>query len=58
MGAKKAGEQGVRSLTKNSTGTYQVSLPINTVRELGWTEGQKVTVTKRGKTLVIADWKE
>lgn len=58
MGAKKSGQQSIRNITKNSTGTYQVSLPIDEVRKLGWKEGQKVVIKKRGETLVIVDWKE
>lgn len=58
MGTRKSGEQNVRNVTKNSTGTYQISLPIALVRQLEWKEGQKVVVVKRGKTLVISDWKD
>ncbi len=58
MGTTKAGQQHVRSISKNSTGTYQVTLPIGLVRELKWQQGQKVTVVKRGKSLVITDWQE
>ncbi|MCA9308963.1 AbrB/MazE/SpoVT family DNA-binding domain-containing protein [Candidatus Saccharibacteria bacterium] len=58
MGAKKSGQQSIRNITKNSTGTYQVSLPIDEERKLGWKEGQKVVIKKRGETLVIVDWKE
>ena len=46
------------TLQKNSTGTYQVSLPIDLVRTLGWKQGQKVVFKKRGKDLVIVDWQE
>lgn len=56
MGTRKSGEQNVRNITKNSTGTYQVSLPIDLVRILGWKQGQKVVFKKRGKDLVIVDW--
>ncbi len=56
MGTRKSGEQNVRNITKNSTGTYQVSLPIDLVRTLGWKQGQKVVFKKRGKDLVIVDW--
>jgi bifunctional DNA-binding transcriptional regulator/antitoxin component of YhaV-PrlF toxin-antitoxin module len=58
MGTRKSGEQNVRNITKNSTGTYQVSLPIDLVRILGWKQGQKVVFKKRGKDLVIVDWQE
>ena len=56
MGTRKSGEQNVRNITKNSTGTYQVSLPIDLDRILGWKQGQKVVFKKRGKDLVIVDW--
>jgi len=58
MGAKKIGEQDTRNITQNGTGTYQVSLPIGLVRELGWRERQKVTVKKSGNKLIIEDWKK
>ncbi|MCB9823271.1 AbrB/MazE/SpoVT family DNA-binding domain-containing protein [Candidatus Nomurabacteria bacterium] len=58
MGTRRSGEQNVRNITKNSTGTYQVSLPIDLVRTLGWKQGQKVVFKKRGKDLVIVDWQE
>lgn len=57
MGARKAGEQQVRNLTQNRTGTYSISLPIELVRALKWQQGQKVVVSKSGKKLVIEDWK-
>ena len=57
MGARKAGEQQVRNLTQNRTGTYSISLPIELIRALNWQQGQKVVVSKSGKKLVIEDWK-
>jgi len=56
MGARRAGEQQVRNLTVNRTGTYSISLPIELVRALKWQQGQKLIVSKRGKNLVIEDW--
>ncbi len=56
MGAKKSGEQNVRNLTANKTGTYQISLPIGLVRELRWQRGQKLEVRRSGNKLVIEDW--
>ena len=58
MGAKREDEQSVRSITQNSTGTYSVSLPIGLVRKLRWRQGQKVVVIRRGKDLIIKDWKK
>jgi len=57
MGVRKAGENHIRSVTKNNSGTYQISLPIGLVRDLKWQQGQKVVVEQKGKTLVITDWK-
>ena len=58
MGARKAGEQNVRNITQNKTGTYQMSLPIELVRELKWKNHQKVVVKRQGNKLVVEDWKE
>lgn len=56
MGNVKAGSEKVRILQKNNTGTYSLSLPIELVRMLKWQTGQKLTVAKRGRTIVISDW--
>ncbi len=37
--------------------SISLTLPIEYVRELGWKDKQKVVVSKRGKKLVIEDWK-
>ncbi len=57
MGTYKAGQQNKRVLQKNNTGTYTVSIPIELVRMLKWQDGQKLSLEKRGKTIVINDWK-
>ncbi len=46
----------VRKITKVGGHSYAVTIPKSLVRELGWRERQKVTVTKRGKKLIIEDW--
>lgn len=56
MGVRKAGEQQIRTLTENSTGTYSITIPISLVRELQWQSGQKLVVTKQGRKLTVADW--
>lgn len=56
MGVRKDGEEATRTITQNSTGTYAVTLPIATMRKLGWRKGQKITVKRRGQKLVIEDW--
>jgi bifunctional DNA-binding transcriptional regulator/antitoxin component of YhaV-PrlF toxin-antitoxin module len=58
MGTRKAGEQQIRNITTNSSGTYQISIPKQLVSELKWRSGQKVVVTKMGEKLLIEDWKE
>lgn len=57
MGTYKAGQQNKRVLSKNNTGTYTVSLPIELVRQLKWQDGQGLILEKRGKTIVISDAK-
>ena len=58
MGARKAGEQEVRNITTNSSGTYQISIPKQLISQLQWRQGQKVTVTRVGDRLMIEDWKD
>lgn len=58
MGTRRAGEQSVRSITQNSSGTYSVSLPIALVRQLRWQRNQRVVVKKQGNKLIIADYKD
>jgi antitoxin component of MazEF toxin-antitoxin module len=58
VGTRKAGEQEVRNITTNSSGTYQISIPKQLISELKWRSGQKVTVTKLGDKLIVEDWKE
>jgi len=50
-------EEGIRNILKVRR-SYYVSLPIQVVREFKWKEGQKVVVEKRGKEIVIKDWKK
>jgi antitoxin component of MazEF toxin-antitoxin module len=57
MGTRKAGEQEIRNLTTNSSGTYQISIPKQLVSQLKWRAGQKVTVTLVGDRLIVEDWK-
>lgn len=56
MGARSAGEQHVRSLQKNNTGSYTVSLPIQLVRKLRWQERQRLVVRQSGSKLIIEGW--
>ena len=57
MARRKREEKGIRKLFRVERGhTMAVTLPIELVRELKWREKQKVTITKRGDTLIIKDW--
>jgi len=56
MGNVRSGSEEVRKITVVGKGSYMVTLPIGYIRDLGWREKQKVTVTKRGKKLIIEDW--
>lgn len=38
--------------------SFSLTLPKRLVDELGWRERQKLTVVKKGKKLIIEDWKE
>lgn len=58
MGTRKAGEERIRNITQNTSGTYQISIPKKLVSELGWRERQKVTVTRSGSKLIIQDWEK
>ena len=50
-------EENVRNIQK-SRRSYYVSIPIQIIRDFGWQESQKVVVEKRGKEIVIKDWKK
>lgn len=58
MGVRRAGEQNVRNLTQNKTGSYSVTIPIEYIRELKWQQGQRVVFSLRGNKLIIEDWKK
>jgi len=48
----------VRKVTKVGRYSYGITFPKQLIEKLGWRERQKLTVKQRGKTLIIADWKE
>ncbi len=58
MSRKKLEERNIRKLTKTGGTTYYVTLPIESIRELGWQKSQKliVEVDKRRDRIVIKDW--
>ncbi|MDP3244768.1 MAG: hypothetical protein Q8M83_03885 [bacterium] len=48
---------GIRKLTKVSSRSLGITLPIQMARQLGWKEKQKVVVKKGRGCLVVRDWK-
>lgn len=58
MANKKAEDRNVRKLTKSGNGSIGLTLPIETVRELGWKEKQKVVVKRVHGGVLIKDWKK
>ena len=50
-------EQAVRKLTRSNSHSYYVLLPPGLIRDLKWREKQKLVVSKKGKNIVIRDWK-
>lgn len=59
MGTRKVSETEVRKLQKTGREgeSYAITLPKELVESLGWRKGQKVTVHKYGKKLIVQDWK-
>ena len=49
-------DKNIRKITRSGD-SYAITLPIDIVRELGWREKQKVVLSKRGKGIMIKDWK-
>lgn len=49
-------EKNIRKISKSGN-SFALTLPIDVVRDLGWKEKQKVVATKKGKGILITDWK-
>jgi len=49
-------KRNIRKLYKHSS-SYAVTIPIEIIRELKWQEKQKLVIKKRGKGILITDWK-
>lgn len=57
MGRRKTGKEQIRKI-QFSRGSYVVSLPIGEVRKLGWQEGQKVVIKRKGQGFSVVDWEK
>jgi bifunctional DNA-binding transcriptional regulator/antitoxin component of YhaV-PrlF toxin-antitoxin module len=58
MPRRKLEDVNIRKLTKQGKKSISVTIPIEIVRALKWREKQKVVVKKRGKGILITDWKK
>ncbi len=58
MARPKTGTEDIRKLVKLGGLSIAVTIPIDLVRELKWKEKQRVRVVRKGKTLVVSDWKK
>jgi bifunctional DNA-binding transcriptional regulator/antitoxin component of YhaV-PrlF toxin-antitoxin module len=60
MGGKKIGEEQIRKLqrTGRAGASYSVTIPKQLIKDFGWRERQKVTITRRGRELIIKDWED
>jgi len=58
MSRRKLEDKNVRKLTRIGNKSIGLTLPIDIVRDLKWKEKQKVVVKKRGKNIVLSDWKK
>jgi antitoxin component of MazEF toxin-antitoxin module len=58
MSRRKLVNKNIRKLTKASSHSISVTLPIEMVKKLKWREKQKVVVDLKGKTIFIKDWKK
>ena len=57
MASRRIEKRNVRSLTKVAGRSFGITLPIDLIRSLGWRAKQKLTVTQKGKKLIVKDWK-
>lgn len=58
MPVRKTEKRNIRSLTKIAGKSFGITFPIELIRKLGWRAKQKLTVTPKGKKLVVKDWKK
>ena len=58
MARRKLEDRTTRKLSKSTSGSYVVTLPVEIVRELKWREKQKLTIKKSGSKIIIEDWKK
>lgn len=57
MPIRKAEEKNIRKLAKIGKQSVGVTLPIEDVRELGWSKKQKLVVKRIRGGFTVKDWK-
>lgn len=55
---RKIEQRNIRNLTKIAKHSFGITFPIDLIRALGWRPRQKLTVSKKGKKLIVKDWKK
>lgn len=50
-------EKFIRKVVKNGRDSYYINIPKELIRLLKIKERQKLTVTTKGKSIIIKDWK-
>jgi len=57
MSRRRLENKNVRKLTRIGNRSLGLTIPVGMLRSLKWREKQKVVVKRRGKSLIINDWK-
>lgn len=57
MPRRKYSERSTRKIMKSGN-SYAITIPIEIIKDFNWKEKQKVVVNKRGKSIIISDWKK
>jgi len=57
MSRRKLENKNIRKLSRIGNRSLGLTIPIDMLRSLKWREKQKVVVRRRGKSLIINDWK-
>ena len=58
MPTRKTEKRNIRNLTRVAGKSFGITFPIDLIRALGWRPRQKLTVTSKGKKLIVKDWKK
>jgi len=48
----------IRKIIKNGRGSYYINIPKEMVKSMKLRERQKITISQRGKKIIIEDWEK